>query len=227
MQRLLARFGAEIYWDDRGTELTPTRLVGTQIQIPADFSAAAAPLVAAASTPGSELLITGVGVNPTRTTLVDGLRALGAKIAFKHAIELGGEPVADLCITGAALRAADFDAAFCARLGDELPLLVAAAATANGSSSFSSNDETLGKRLADLLRAFSASLEPAPGGFVVNGGAGVAHPTGAVPTFGDARIALAAAALSGATPGKVVLDDRGAIEALYPELIERWTTARR
>jgi 3-phosphoshikimate 1-carboxyvinyltransferase len=226
LQRLLARFGAKIRWGEHDTELAPARLVGTQVQVPGDFSAAAAPIVAAASAPGSALLIHGVGVNPTRTALLDGLRALGAQIAVEQAIELGGEPVADLRVTGAALHPANFDAVLCARLGDELPLLVAAAATAAGPSRFSSDDEALVDRLAQLLRAFATRIEPAPGGFVVNGSAGVLHPREAVPTFGDARIALAAAALSGATPGDVVLDDRGAIETLYPELIERWTRAR-
>jgi 3-phosphoshikimate 1-carboxyvinyltransferase len=227
MQWLLARFGASIRWNDRGVELTSKRLIGTQVQIPGDFSAAAAPIVAAASAPGSELRIEGVGVNPTRTALLDGLRMLGAQIVLKQAIELGGEPVADVHVTGASLRGASFDAALCARAGDELPLLVAAAATAKGSSYFSSDDEVLVDRLAHMLRAFAASIETAPGGFVVNGSDAIAHPTQAVPTFGDARIALAAAALSGATPGAVIVDDRGAIATLYPELIERWTRARR
>jgi 3-phosphoshikimate 1-carboxyvinyltransferase len=152
---------------------------------------------------------------------------LGAEIVLKQAIELGGEPVADVHVTGASLHAASFDAAFCGRVGDELPLLVAAAATAKGSSFFSSDDDVLIGNLSRMLRAFATSVEPAPGGFVVNGSDGIAHPAQAVPTFGDARIALAAAALSAATPGAVIVDDRGAIATLYPELIERWTRARR
>ena len=95
-ERMLRHFGRTIAFDGRTVLLEPGKLTAQRVRVPADLSAAAFSIVAATITPHSDILLRDVGVNPTRTGVLDILRSMGADITAHHERDLDGEPVADL-----------------------------------------------------------------------------------------------------------------------------------
>jgi 3-phosphoshikimate 1-carboxyvinyltransferase len=221
-ERMLDRFGAEIRYDGLHVDLQASFLVGTEVEVPGDFSAAAAPLVAACSVPGSELVVENVNINRTRTALLDVLTTMGAQIAYERLIEVGNEPIADIRVFGRALHGMAVDAPTTARLGTELPLAAAVAATAAGKTTFAGVAPSRFAPIAAMLRLFGVAVEVVPEGFAVVGmPGGLRTPERAVATFGDPHIGLAGAALA-AAGGSVVLDERKTIDDHFPDLLDRW-----
>ena len=110
------------------------RLDPLDLDVPGDFSSAAPFLVAATLLPGSRLRIAGVGVNPTRTGLLDVLERMGARISLYNRTAAGGEPVGDIEVEHADLVATEIEPARCRALIDELPLFALAASMAHGES---------------------------------------------------------------------------------------------
>jgi 3-phosphoshikimate 1-carboxyvinyltransferase len=159
------------------------------------MSSAAFLLVAAATTPGSQVLIRGVGVNPTRTGIVDALRAMGAVIEFRNERNEGGEPVADIEVRHSELRGATFGGDLIVTMIDELPVLAVAATQARGRTVVRDAHELRVKetdRIATTvseLRKLGARIEPTADGFIVDGPTPL---TGAaVESQDDHRLAMA------------------------------------
>ena len=203
-ERMLSAMGAEVEaWPEpapgrggQGLRITPAAsLAPLDLTIPGDFSSAAFLLVAATLVPGSEVVLEGVGVNPTRTGLLDLLRAMGAQIDVLDEGSAGGEPIADLRVRAAELAGVEAGGDLVVRAIDELPVLAVAATQAHG--------ETLVRDAAELrvketdrvattvqeLRRLGAAIEARPDGFLVHGPArlrGVA-----VEGHGDHRLAMA------------------------------------
>ncbi len=193
---LLARMGAELEIDGLRVAITPPEsLQAFELDVPGDLSSAAFPLVAAALLPGSELCLSGVGVNPRRDGLLEALTSMGAVLRRESLCEAGGEPVADLVVHPAQLHGAEIGGAQIPRMIDELPLLAVAATQAHGVTRVRDAAELRVKetdRIATTvaeLRKLGAHIEAAPDGFVVEG------PTqlrGApVNSHGDHRLAMA------------------------------------
>jgi 5-enolpyruvylshikimate-3-phosphate synthase len=221
-ERMLDRFGADIRYDGLHVDLEESHLTGTEVEVPGDFSAAAALLVAAAGVPGSELVVENININRTRTALLDVLTTMGAHVAYERLIEVGNEPIADIRIVGSALRGMTIDAPTSARLGAELPLAAAIAASAAGKTTFAGVASSRFVPIAAMLRLFGVAVEVVPEGFAVVGvPGGVRAPDRPVSTFGDPHIGLAAAALA-AAGGSVVLDERKHIDDHFPDLLDRW-----
>ena len=225
-ERLLASIGAGISWNGREVDLfAPSVRGGTTIEIPGDFSAAAFFIVAATLAPGSALLIRDVNLNPTRTGLLDILHTMGARIERRNERERNGEPIGDLFIREARLRATSVDAQSALRAIDELPLVALAAAFAQGRTTIAGVRDLRGKesdRLAAihrLLAAVGASAEESPNGIAVEGGA--PKPSGVpVETHDDHRIQMAAAVL-GCAAGPVEVDSIDAVDVSFPDFFER------
>ena len=137
-ERMLRYFGAEVetaHEADGALAVTVTgepELTGHGIQVPADISSAAFPMVAALLVPGSEITLTGVGMNPRRTGLVDTLVEMGAGIEYRSETEIAGEPVADLHIRAGGLTGVEVPASRAPSMIDEYPILAVAAAVAQG-----------------------------------------------------------------------------------------------
>jgi len=225
-ERLLERMGATLRRDERGwIELSAgATLHAVDVDVPRDISAAAFWLVAATITPGSRVLLPGVGVNPTRTGVLDALRAMGAQIAHENERVEAGEPVADLTVTAHALRGAHLGGDLALRALDELPVLAVAAACAHGETVISDASELRVKesdrigRVVAGLRAIGVQVEERADGMVIQGSAG--RPLGGagvalVDASGDHRIAMAfaVAALAGA---QVELLGSESISSSYP-----------
>ena len=132
-ERMLAAFGAATERIGQDISITgPAMPVGRDFHVPGDVSSAAFWLVAAAALPGSDLTIESLGLNPTRTAIIDVLRRMGAEITVQVTDEQGGEPIGWVRVRGCGLTGTDILAAEVPNLIDEVPVLAVAAALAHG-----------------------------------------------------------------------------------------------
>ncbi len=219
-ERLLQYLGAEIRWNGREVALGAAPLSPKTIEVAGDFSSAAFFITAAAIAPGSDLLVRGVGVNPTRTGLLDVLREMGARIELRDERLVSGEPVADVAVAHAPLRGTDVGADAALRAIDEIPLLAIAAAFAQGETRIAGVRDLRTKesdRIAGierLLAAVGIAVDAEPGAVRVHGGAPAA--TGAVvDTHDDHRIAMAAAVLA-CGAGPIAIDSEESVDVSFP-----------
>jgi 3-phosphoshikimate 1-carboxyvinyltransferase len=198
-ERMLGAMGAPIQVVGRtvSSERPSQPLQPLDITIPGDISSAAFLLVAGAIVPGSRMTISGVGVNPTRTGIVDALMEMGANIVFKNERDQAGEPVADLEVSYSELQGATFGGEQIVTMIDELMVLAVAATQARGRTVIRDAGELRVKetdRIASTvgeLRKMGAKIEPAEDGFIIDGPVKL---TGApVESQGDHRLAMAMA----------------------------------
>lgn len=206
-ERMLAAMGAPIsvYGNTIHCEHPARPLQPLNMVVPGDISSAAFLLVAAAIVPNSRITIAGVGVNPTRTGIVDALIEMGAQIEYQNPRQQSGEPVADLEVRHSALKGTEFGGERIVTMIDELPVLAVAATQASGCTIVRDAGELRVKetdRIASTvaeLRKIGANIEPTPDGFVIQG------PTrlmgGAVEGQGDHRLAMAMAVAALAAQG--------------------------
>ncbi len=220
-ERMLRAMGADARTRGNATTLTPPdRLNGITLTAPADFSSAAFFIVAATIHPAAAITLTHVGVNPTRTGLLDALRAMGAEIVFEDERDEGGEPVATLRVSSRGLRAIEIAGDLTARMIDELPVLAVAATQAHGLTVVRDAQELRVKesnRLEGLvgeLRKLGARIEATPDGFQVEG------PTplrGAdVDGLGDHRMAMSLAVAAMVARGETVIHGAECVAKTYP-----------
>lgn len=196
-ERMLTSFGAELERDGRTITLDgwPT-LTGQTIQVPGDISSAAFPMVAALLIPGSELLLTGVGINPTRTGLLDLLLEMGGNIQLLNARDQGGEPVADLKIHYAPLKGITVPPDVIPRAIDEFPIFFAAACMAEGETIVAGAKELRVKEsdrissMAQGLLKIGAILQETEDGMVITGQPDGLNGGVHVDSFTDHRIAM-------------------------------------
>jgi len=163
--------------------------------VPSDISSAAFFLVGASIAPGSDLLLKHVGINPTRTGVIDILKLMGAKIEVLNERIVGGEPVADLHVQYNQLKGIDIPEALVPLAIDEFPVLFVAAACAEGQTRLTGAEELRVKEsdriqvMADGLKILGVDAEPTPDGMVIQGGNPIGG--GTVESHGDHRIAMA------------------------------------
>jgi 3-phosphoshikimate 1-carboxyvinyltransferase len=220
-ERLLRYLGADIEWNARSVRLAaPRPLRGGSVEVAGDFSAAAFFIAAAAITPGSAITIADVGVNPTRTGLLDALRAMGTLIDVRDARLRSGEPVADLAVEYRPLTATKIGADLALRAIDEIPLLAIAAAFAKGTTTITGIAQLRSKEsdriaaIARLLDLVSIRAIAEPRALAVLGGDPKARP-GVVETHDDHRIAMAAAVL-GCVAGPLSIDSDASLDVSFP-----------
>jgi 3-phosphoshikimate 1-carboxyvinyltransferase len=225
-ERMLRTAGARL--STRGSRISvepAERLELGEVDVPGDFSAAAPFIVAATLLPGSELILQGVGVNPTRTGLLDALERMGARISVFNRRSQSGEPVADLEITHAELVATEIAPSEVPRTIDELPLFALAASMARGRSRVRGAAELRAKEsdridtVATALRSIGARVTPTADGFTVRG-----VPTrprgGTVDSAGDHRLAMLAAVAGLVSQEGVRLEGAEAAAVSFPGFYE-------
>ena len=207
---------------DGEPELAPLRLT-----VPADPSSAAFPLVAALLVPGSTVRLPGVGLNPTRTGLLDVLARMGADIVVEERRELGGEPVGDLVVRGGELAAVEVPPAAAPAMIDEYPILAVAAALARGRTVMRGIGELRVKetdRLAAMaagLAAAGVEVEAGEDWLAVTGSGGAAPRGGAVVDADhDHRIAMSFAVLGLAARDRIRVRGAETIETSFPGFVE-------
>jgi 3-phosphoshikimate 1-carboxyvinyltransferase len=196
-ERMLAAMGAPV--SVLGRKVTSERpdqpLKPLDLTVPGDLSSAAFLLAAGAIVPGSHMTIRDVGVNPTRTGIVEALQAMGAQITYLNERLEGGEPVADLEVCAGELHGTTFGGELIVTMIDELPMLAVAATQAHGRTVVRDASELRVKetdRIATTvseLRKLGATIEPTSDGFIIDGPTPL---TGApVEAHGDHRLAMA------------------------------------
>jgi 3-phosphoshikimate 1-carboxyvinyltransferase len=223
-ERLLRYLGAEIRWDGRTVDLQAGTLRAEPIRVPGDFSSAAFFLTAAAITPGSAVTVRDVGVNSTRTGLLDALAAMGANVRRTNEREVCGEPVADLSVEYTPLHAASFDSDIALRAIDEIPLLAVAAAFAHGETIVAGiadlrtkeSDRVAG--IARLLELCGIQTTAQARTLTVHGGIPSAR-DGVFETHGDHRLAMAAATMARAA-GPIRIDEPASAAVSFPGFFE-------
>jgi 3-phosphoshikimate 1-carboxyvinyltransferase len=223
-ERMMRYLGADITWDGNTIELRGGLTGAPSVTVCGDFSSAAFFIVAATVAPGSELTIMDVGVNPTRTGLLDALLAMGAQIELRNAREVSGEPVADLHVRHATLHGTTIGPDVALRAIDEIPVLAVAAAFAQGETKITGVRDLRTKEsdrvaaIERLLRAVEIGVDASPNGLTIAG----ARPNGTgsvVDTHDDHRIAMAAAALA-AGAGPLRIDSDASIDVSFPSFLE-------
>jgi 3-phosphoshikimate 1-carboxyvinyltransferase len=183
-ERMLAGFGADLSVETDAKGVRHIRLLGEAelkpqaIEVPGDPSSAAFPIVAALITPGSEVTVTHVGMNPTRTGIFKMLEAMGADLAYSNERIVGGEPVADITARHSALTGIEVPPDVAPSMIDEFPIFFVAASMAQGRTITSGLDELRVKesdRLALMaagLIAIGAKVEEREDGLVIDGSGG-------------------------------------------------------
>ena len=202
----------------------PQQLSARDVEVPGDLSSAAFFLVAAASIPGSDLLIHGVGCNPTRSGVIDVLRKMDAKVELLRPREKAGEPVADLRVVGGKLRGVEIGPEMVARTIDEYPVLSVAAALAEGRTTICGAKELRYKesdRIAVMtaeLRKLGVEVEEREDGITIEGRERLKG--GELKTHGDHRVAMALAVAALSAEGGVKLDDSACADISFPGFFE-------
>ncbi|MFN7246755.1 MAG: 3-phosphoshikimate 1-carboxyvinyltransferase [Microcystis sp.] len=225
-ERMLRAFGANIEVDGETNSVTVTgypTLTGQTVIVPGDISSAAFWLVAGAIVPNSELLIENVGINPTRTGVLQVLQAMGADITLENQRVVTGEPVADLRVKSSPLQATTIAGEIIPRLIDEIPILAVAAVFAQGTTIIKDAEELRVKEsdrltvMATQLDRLGAKVRELPDGLEITGGTGLFGTE--VDSFTDHRIAmsLAIAALNCRQPTTIHRAEAAGIS--YPDFV--------
>lgn len=223
-ERMLQGFGYEVTRDGATACLSGGgRLSATAIDVPADISSAAFFMVGAAIAENADILLEHVGVNPTRTGVIDILRLMGANIEVLHEHEVGGEPVADIRVRSSALKGVRIPEEWVPLAIDEFPALFVAAACATGETVLSGAAELRVKEsdriqvMADGLVKMGVAAEPTPDGIVIQGG----PMQGAeVDAHGDHRIAMSFAMAALRARGEVVINDCANVNTSFPGFVD-------
>jgi len=221
-ERMLAAAGAEVRREGDTVVIGPAaRLEPGRIVVPADFSSAAFFIVAATLVPGSDVLLHKVGLNPTRTGLLEILRRMGAdSIEITELGEDGGEPIGDIRVGHSELRGCEVGGADVPLAIDELPLVALAACFAEGTTTIRDAAELRRKEsdriatVTDALRALGGRVEATADGMVIDGTGGLRG--GAIDSHGDHRIAMLGAVAGAASRDGVEVTDMAAAAVSYP-----------
>nr|WP_306811989.1 bifunctional prephenate dehydrogenase/3-phosphoshikimate 1-carboxyvinyltransferase [Pseudomonas oleovorans] len=198
------------------------KLTATRIEVPADISSAAFFLVAASIAEGSELVLEHVGINPTRTGVIDILKLMGGDITLENQREVGGEPVADIRVRAAKLKGIDIPEDLVPLAIDEFPVLFVAAACAEGRTVLRGAEELRVKEsdriqvMADGLIALGVKAEPTPDGIIIEGGA---IGGGEVWAHGDHRIAMSFSVASLRASAPIRIHDCANVATSFPNFL--------
>jgi 3-phosphoshikimate 1-carboxyvinyltransferase len=220
---MLSAMGASLEVDGLNVTLTPpqaTPLAPLSLQVPGDFSSASFLIAAGLLVPDSEVVIEAVGVNPTRTGLLDVLCEMGARIETRNERPSGGEPLADLAVRTSVLRGAVVGGARVVRMIDEFPILAVVATQARGQTIVRDARELRVKetdRIATVVAEMTkmgARIEPQADGFTVTGPTPLHGAT--VASHGDHRLGMALAIAGLIADGKTTVRDTDCIADSFP-----------
>lgn len=223
-ERMLRGFGCEV--DTNGSNISikgGQTLYACDIEIPADISSAAFFLVAGSIAPESEITLQHVGINPTRTGVIEILKLMGADIMLLNKREIGGEPVADIRVRSAELKGIKIPKSLVPLAIDEFPVLFIAAACAKGETQLSGAEELRVKEsdriqvMADGLKTLGIEAKPTADGISIQGGN---IGGGVVESHGDHRIAMAFSVASLRASETISIRDCANVNTSFPGFID-------
>jgi len=220
-ERMLRYFGADLESFSGGATVKGrVELYGKEVEVPGDISSAAFFLVAGLIVPDSELLLKNVGVNPTRSGVIDILQQMGGSIELTNQRELSGEPVADLLVKSSDLHGIDIGGDLIPRAIDEFPVVSVAAAFAEGVTTVRDAKELRVKEtdriaaMCECLGGMGAAIEPFADGMRITGGKALHG--GEVNSFGDHRIAMSMAIAALGADAEIKIMDTVCTETSFP-----------
>ena len=220
-ERMLSFMGAELQQQDNRVILTPPEnLHAQEIRVPGDISSAAFFFVAAAIVPGAQVTIRDVGINETRSGIIDVLQTMGAKIKLENKRFFGCEEVCDITASSSPLHGCSISAELIPRLIDEIPIIAVAAAFADGETVIRDAQELKVKEsnridavVTELKRA-GVDVMATDDGMVIRGGQAVHGAE--FQTYGDHRMAMSMAVLALAAEGTSTITDPSVVDISFP-----------
>jgi len=220
-ERLLPAFGGRLRVSDTAVTVEGGQeLHACDVTVPGDLSSAAFFIGAALIVPSSELYVRGIGLNPTRTGVLDVFQAMGGSITILNQRVVCGEPVGDLLVRPSALHGIEIDGELVVRAIDEVPVLAIVAAFAQGTTVIRGAQELRVKEsdrlraLATALLALGAQVTELPDGLVIEGSKGLYG--GQVHSCGDHRIAMALTVAGLAATSEIVLEGTECADISFP-----------
>lgn len=220
-ERMLNAMGAQILSDGLTHRVSPLeRLVANDVSVPGDMSAAAFWIAAAAAHPDADIVLKAVGVNPTRTGLIEALEAMGAEISVTEQRFNSGEPIAEITVRSSGLRGIEVDGELTLRLVDEVPALAIAAALAEGRTVIRDAADLRVKEsdriatVARMLKAFGVEVQEQPDGMIIEGSGRLSGAQ--LDCEGDHRLAMASAIGGLIAEGETIIERSEAVDVSYP-----------
>lgn len=224
-ERMLRQFGAEITTEDGIVSLQGgQQLTATHVAVPGDISSAAFFLVAGAVAKNSEITLENVGLNPTRTGIIDVLQEMNAKMSIEIDDESAAEPTGTITVSTSELQGTTIGGDVIPRLIDEIPILALLATQANGQTVIKDAEELKVKEtdritaVVDELKKLGADIVATDDGMIINGPTPLTSST--IRTYGDHRIGMMGAIAALITKGAIELDDADCIAVSYPTFFE-------
>ncbi|MGE7769933.1 3-phosphoshikimate 1-carboxyvinyltransferase [Viridibacillus arvi] len=224
-ERMLRQFGAEITTEDGIVSLQGgQQLTATHVEVPGDISSAAFFLVAGAVAKNSEITLENVGLNPTRTGIIDVLQEMNAKMSIEIDDESAAEPTGTITVSTSELQGTTIGGDVIPRLIDEIPILALLATQANGQTVIKDAEELKVKEtdritaVVDELKKLGADIVATDDGMIINGPTPLTGST--IRTYGDHRIGMMGAIAALITKGAIELDDADCIAVSYPTFFE-------
>ena len=221
-ERMLEHFGARLTREGTAVTIQPEpQLAAREIPVPGDISSAAYFIAAAALVPHSEILIRNVGINPTRSGMLEVCRAMGADIQYLNERDDSGEPTADLLVRSSSLKGTVIEGAIIPALIDELPVLAVMAAFAKGETIIRNAKELKVKEsdriavMVENLSAMGADITGTPDGMIIRGGPALHGAE--IHTYKDHRIAMSFAVAALAAEGTTHIEDADCVNISYPD----------
>ena len=222
---MLSAMGADLTVDNLDITVKPTNdLTAVNVDVPGDISSAAFFLVLGAIMPNSQITVTNVGINPTRTGIIDVLKAMGADITLENIHTSAGETVADITVRSSALKGTTVGGDIIPRLIDELPIIAVAAVFADGQTVIKDAQELKVKEtnriraVVDEFNKCGIDITETDDGMIINGGKSI-HGAD-FKTYGDHRMAMSLTVLAQLADGESTLDDSDCACVSYPTFFD-------
>ncbi|ADC51148.1 3-phosphoshikimate 1-carboxyvinyltransferase [Alkalihalophilus pseudofirmus OF4] len=224
-ERMLEAYGVKVKREGLKVSVKGGQsLKASHIVVPGDISSAAFFLVAGAIVPNSQITLTGVGLNPTRSGIIDVLQKMGASLTVSNEKVVSGEPIADLTIETSSLKGIEIGGDLIPRLIDEIPVIAVLASQAEGKTVIKDAEELKVKEtnridtVVSELKRLGASIEATEDGMIIEGSGSLKGAT--VNSYGDHRIGMAMAIAGLITEGQVDIERSEAIAVSYPSFFE-------
>lgn len=223
-ERMIHQFGGQVVKEGNAIKIQGHQVFkGTEVNVPGDISSAAFFMVAAAITEESEVVLKNVGLNPTRTGIIEVMQNMGADFTVKE-LPSNGEPVGDIIVRSSRLKGTTISGDLIPRLIDELPIIALLATQAEGTTIIRDAAELKVKEtnridtVAHELSVLGANVTPTDDGLIIQGGTQLHG--GNVTSHGDHRIGMMLAVAGLIAKGKVELHDPSAVDVSYPEFFD-------
>ena len=222
---MLSAMGADLTVDNLDITVKPTNdLTAVNVDVPSDISSAAFFLVLGAIMPNSQITVTNVGINPTRTGIIDVLKDMGADITLENVHTSAGETVADITVRSSSLKGTTVGGDIIPRLIDELPIIAVAAVFADGQTVIKDAQELKVKEtnriraVVDEFNKCGIDITETDDGMIINGGKSI-HGAD-FKTYGDHRMAMSLTVLAQLADGESTLDDSDCACVSYPTFFD-------